>query len=83
MVCLFGFGEINKKFLFLFLIPIFDISSRILIESIKENLYESNNISIDDEHTFVFLFTFINNISYIPAGLFHLIFYYKKKQLQL
>ena len=80
MVYLFSF-YINKKYLFPFLIPIFDVSSRLLIESIKEKLYENNNININDEHSFVFLFTFINSISYITIAIFNIFFHPRKYSL--
>ena len=79
-ISLFSLAKINKYYLFPFLTPIVCFSTKFFIEPIKERLYDKNkNINQDDENTFVFLYTLINSLSFILAGLLYFISNLKAK----
>ena len=80
---LFSFTKMNKYYLFPFLVPIVCWSTKFCTDKMKlgpepEKVIE-NGINQDIEHTFVFVYLFINSTSHIFGGLLYFISILKTK----
>ena len=80
---LFSFTKMNKYYLFPFLVPIVCWSTKFCTDKMKlgpepEKVIE-NGINQDLEHTFVFVYLFINSTSHIFGGLLYFISILKTK----
>ena len=74
--CLFSFNRMNKYYFFPFLIPIVCFSTKFFSEPMKnddERIKYAQDITEENNHTFVFLYQMINSISLIFGGLLYFI----------
>mgnify|MGYP006916146595 FL=1 len=78
---LFSFQKMNKYFLMPFFVPIICFSTKFFSEAMKLNDDEIDikDVSVDNTHTFVFLYQIIQSISLILGGLYYFI---QHKQLK-
>ena len=78
---LFSFQKMNKYFLMPFSVPIICFSTKFFSEAMKLNddKIDIKDVSVDNTHTFVFLYQIIQSISLILGGLYYFI---QHKQLK-
>ena len=74
-IYLFSITKMNKYFLFPFLVPLVCFFTKFFSDPIKSGLPERNNKKFNQEaeHTFVFIYLFINGASHILGGLLYFI----------
>ena len=72
---LFSFQKMNKYFLMPFIIPITCFSTKFFSEAMKTDSgkIDIKDVTVDNTHTFVFLYQLIQSISLIIGGLFYFI----------
>ena len=77
----FSFQKLNKYFLFPFLIPIICFSTKFFSETMKTdgNNIRIENVTIDNTHTFVFIYQIIQSLCLFLGGLSYFIVLYKIK----
>ena len=77
----FSFQKLNKYFLFPFFIPIICFSTKFFSETMKtdNNKKKIEEVTIDNTHTFVFMYQIIQSICLILGGLLYFITLYKSK----
>ena len=79
--CLFSFTKMNKYYLFPFLVPIVCFSTKFCTNPMKSGLTDrQKRVNQDAEHTFVFIYLFINGASHILGGLLYFISVVKTKR---
>ena len=74
--CLFSCNRMNKYYLFPFLVPLVCYSTKFFSEPMKMNggiIKEVENVSVENCHTFVFLYQMINSTSLIFGGLLYFV----------
>ena len=72
--CLFSFTKMNKYYLFPFLVPLVCFSTKFCTDPMKTGLDDRSKTGNKDvEHTFVFIYLFINGVSHILGGLLYFI----------
>ena len=77
----FSFQKLNKYFLFPFFIPIICFSTKFFSETMKTdgNNIRIENVTIDNTHTFVFIYQIIQSLCLFLGGLSYFIVLYKIK----
>ena len=77
----FSFQKLNKYFLFPFFVPIICFSTKFFSETMKTdgNKIPIEKVTIDNTHTFVFMYQIIQSICLILGGLLYFITLYKSK----
>ena len=72
---LFSFQKMNKYFLMPFSVPIICFTTKFFSEAMKLNDDEKDirDITVDNTHTFVFLYQIIQSISLILGGLYYFV----------
>ena len=76
----FSFQKLNKYFLLPFFIPIICFSTKFFSETMKTyGDKKIEEVSIDNTHTFVFMYQIIQSICLILGGLLYFITLYKSK----
>ena len=77
----FSFQKLNKYFLFPFFIPIICFSTKFFSETMKTdgNNIPIENVTIDNTHTFVFIYQIIQSLCLFLGGLSYFIVLYKIK----
>ena len=75
---LFSFHKLNKYFLFPFFVPIICFTTKFFSETMKtdNDKIKIKDVSIDNTHTFVFLYQIIQSICLILGGLLYFITIY-------
>ena len=72
--CPFSITKMNKYYLFPFLVPIVCFSTKFCTNPMKSGLKDRQKVANPDvEHTFVFIYLFINGTSHILGGLLYFI----------
>ena len=77
----FSFQKLNKYFLFPFFIPIICFTTKFFSETMKTdgNNIRIENVTIDNTHTFVFIYQIIQSLCLFLGGLSYFIVLYKIK----
>ena len=77
----FSFQKLNKYFLFPFFVPIICFTTKFFSETMKTdgNNIRIENVTIDNTHTFVFIYQIIQSLCLFLGGLSYFIVLYKIK----
>ena len=78
---LFSFQRLNKYFFLPFFVPIICFTTKFFSETMKTDGGNKNikDVTIDETHTFVFLYQIIQSICLILGGLLYFVNIYKSK----